>query len=64
MVECILEQGSSKRYRSAARNMRHSASVAGPVTGEGEIESHDAFVARLKREHGGKYSFWQLIETE
>ncbi|HET6521123.1 MAG TPA: hypothetical protein VFG47_15065 [Geminicoccaceae bacterium] len=42
--------------------MRHSASLAGRVADDGGIEGHDAFVARLKRERGRKYSFWQQLE--
>jgi hypothetical protein len=34
------------------------------VTEEGGVEGHDALVARLKREHGRKYSFWELLEGE
>jgi hypothetical protein len=34
------------------------------VAEEGGIESHDTFVARLKREHGRNYSFRQLLERE
>jgi hypothetical protein len=54
-AESLLERGSSKQYGYAARDVRHSASLAGRVADEGGIEGHEAFVARLKREHGRKY---------
>jgi hypothetical protein len=62
MVESILARGSSKQYGYAARDVRHSASLAGRVADGGGIEGHDAFVARLKRAHGRKHSFWQRLE--
>jgi hypothetical protein len=61
-AESLLERGSSKQYGYAARDVRHSASLAGRVADEGGIEGHEACVARLKREHGRKYSFWQMLE--
>ena len=59
-----LKRGSRKQYGYAARDVRHSASLAGRVADGGGIEGHDAFVARLKREHGRKYRFWELLEGE
>jgi hypothetical protein len=64
MAESILARGSSKQYGYAARDVQNSASLAGRVADDGGIEGHEAFVARLKREHGRKYSFWQLLEGE
>jgi uncharacterized Zn finger protein len=64
MAESILERASSKQYGYAARDVRNAAALAGRIADEAGIESHDAFVARLKREHGRKYSFWQLLEGE
>ncbi len=64
MVESILERGSSRHYGYTARDVRKSTSLAGRVANDGGIEDHDAFVARLQREHGRKYSFWQLLQEE
>jgi hypothetical protein len=57
MPESILARGSSRRCSYAARNLRHSASLAGPVADDGGTEGHDAFVAPLRRGRSRKYSF-------
>ena len=56
--------GPSRHCGYAAGDLHNSASLAGRVDDEDGIEGHYAFVARLKREHGRKYSFWQLLEGE
>ena len=63
-MESILSRDSGKPYGYGARAVRHSASLAGGIADEPGIENHDAFVARLKREHGRTYSYWQLVEEE
>ena len=50
-------------FRYAARDVCNSASLAGRVADDGGIEGHEAFLARLQREHGRKYSFWQLLDA-
>ena len=60
----IMRRGSSKQSGYAARDVRHSASLADRAAGEGGIEGHEALVARLKRRHGRKYGFWQLLDTQ
>ncbi len=57
MVKSIPEPGSSRGYGYAARDVLDAGGLAGRVADEGGIESHDAFVVRLKREHGRKYGF-------
>jgi hypothetical protein len=56
------KRGGGNRYRYAARDVRNSASLAGRVADGGGIEGNDAFMARLKRAHGRKHSFWQRLE--
>ena len=62
-VESILKRGSGKQYGYTARDMQDLASLAGRVSDDDGIEGHDAFVARLQREHGRKYSFWELLKA-
>ncbi len=40
------------------------AVAAEQLADDGAGESRDAFVARLKREHGRNYSFCQLLQEE
>ncbi len=63
MAEGILARGSSRQYGDAAGDVDHSATLAGRVADDGGIEGDKAFVARLQREHGRKYSFWQLLDA-
>jgi uncharacterized Zn finger protein len=64
MVESVLERGSSKQYRYAARDLQSCARLAPRLPVPGSIESHAIFVARLQKAHGRKYGFWGLIEQK
>jgi Family of unknown function (DUF6880) len=59
-----LKRGGSNRYGYAARDARHAASLSVRVADDGGIAGHDALVARLQREHGRKYSSWQMLGEE
>lgn len=62
MVEDILQRASAKQYRYAVRDLWNCESLAGRLAAAEGIESHDAFIARLKREHGRKWRFWELAK--
>jgi hypothetical protein len=61
MIDFALTKGRSSRYRHAARHLMECASLAGSIPDYGAFETHDAYVARLKAEHGRKSGFWSLI---
>ena len=61
MIESILSRGWSKYYKRAARCMLDCAGLSSRITDYGVHESHEAFEARLRRDHGRKESFWSLL---
>lgn len=64
LVESVLERGSSRQYRYAARDFVCSARLAPRLPAAGAVESHDAFVAKLQKAHGRKYGFWELLKPK
>ena len=62
MVDFSLRNNRSGRYRHAARHLLECSSLASAIEDFGRFEPHDAYEARLRREHGRKSSFWNLID--
>ena len=60
MIESALGSGRSSRYRRAARHLLDCSALSSNVGDFGELETHEAFETRLRREHGRKESFWSL----
>jgi hypothetical protein len=60
MIDFSLAQGRSSRYGHAARHLLECASLASTMQDFGTFETHDAYVSRLRGEHGRKTSFWSL----
>lgn len=60
MIDFTLTRSRAKRYRYAAEHMVTCARLARDISDFGEFEMHDAYVARLKEEHGRKFGFWSL----
>lgn len=60
MIDFSLTQSRSSRYRHAARHLMTCASLASSIGDFGVNETHEAYAARLKAEHGRKSSFWGL----
>jgi len=58
MIDFSLTQSRSSRYGHAARHLRDCAGLASAIADYGSFETHDAYVARLRREHGRKTGFW------
>jgi hypothetical protein len=56
-------KASSKRYGYAAEHLATCAELAGRIEDFGELETQDAYLARLKTQHGRKYGFWSLTEA-
>ena len=61
LIDFALIHSRSSRYRHAARHVAECASLASAVLDWGAVEPHQAYVARLKAEHGRKSTFWSLV---
>ena len=61
MIEDTLEGAKSTRYKHAARHLLECASLAPGIQGFATFETHEAFVARLRAEHGRKSGFWGQV---
>jgi hypothetical protein len=60
MIEFTLDHARSGRYKHAARHLLECASLAANVAEFRRHETHEAFVARIRSNHGKKTSFWSL----
>lgn len=61
MIAFTLTKARSSRYRHAARHLMECESLAATIKEFGAFETHAAYLARLKAEHGRKSGFWSLI---
>jgi hypothetical protein len=61
MIAFTLTEARSSRYRHAARHFMECESIAAAIKEFGAFETHAAYAARLKAEHGRKSGFWSLI---
>ena len=61
MIDFAVSKGRHKRYRHAARHLATCAELAPRIDDFGAFETHDAYVARLKGQHGRKSGFWSLV---
>jgi hypothetical protein len=61
MIESILGCARANQYGYAVRDVRNCKILAGQLPKDSEITGHDAFMARLRKEHGRKSRFWNLI---
>lgn len=62
MIDFTLESARSSRYKHAARHLAECGALAPHVDDHGNAESHDAYVARLKYQHGKKQGFWKYLD--
>ena len=60
MVASILDRASANQYGYAIRYLKESESLSPDA---GRIEGHDAFIQRLRRDHGRKWKFWGLYDA-
>jgi hypothetical protein len=63
MIDFSLKNGRATRYRHAARHLSACASISPAIPHFGAFETHDAYVTRLKVEHGRKSAFWDLANS-
>lgn len=61
LAEDVLQRAASRYYQYAARDVLASAALAPLAPNEDGLESHAAFMARLRREHPRKAAFWSLL---
>ena len=61
MIDFTLAKARSSRYRHAARHFMECASLASSMPDLGRFETHGAYAARLKAEHGRKRRILGLI---
>lgn len=61
MIAFTLTKARSSRYRHAARHFMECEILATVIKEFGAFETHTAYAARLKAEHGRKSGFWSLI---
>ncbi len=62
LAEDVLQRAAARQYQYAVRDVRAAASLTSFILGE-TIETHEAFVARLRREHPRKSGFWTLLQS-
>lgn len=58
MIDFTLTRARSSRYGHAARHLRECEGLAAAIADYGAFETHEAYVGRLRREHGRKAAFW------
>ena len=61
MVDFTLSRRRSTRYKHAARHLLECSSLSSGIQNFGTYETHEAYEARLRREHNRKQSFWNLV---
>ncbi len=61
LAEDVLQRASSRQYQYAARDVRSCEGLVPFVPNEAGLETHDAFMDRLRREHPRKSGFWSLL---
>jgi hypothetical protein len=62
VIDFSLRNGRSTRYRHAARHLLDCSGLSSAIEDFGSFEPHDAYEARLRREHARKSSFWSSVD--
>jgi len=62
LIDHTLGRGKSTRYWYAARDLSKCSSLAPGISDFHTHETHAAYEQRLRRDHGRKRSFWNLID--
>lgn len=62
MIDFTLSKARSSRYGHAAQQLATCADLAGAVEDFAAFPTHEAYVARLKGEHGRKSGFWSQVK--
>lgn len=62
LIDDILERARSNAYGHAARDLAKLATLAAEIEPGSLTPDHAAYLAGLRKAHGRKYGFWQLVE--
>lgn len=62
MIIDTLEGAKSKRYKHAARHLAECRASDFSIKEYGYIMSHEAFLQKIKQDHGRKTSFWNAVD--
>jgi len=61
MIDFTLGHSRSARYKYAAQHLLECKTLHRNIVDYGILVNHDIYVANLRRQHGKKQSFWDLI---
>lgn len=61
MINYTLGQARASRYGHAARHLAACAGYAPRIADFGRIADHDAYLGRLREDHGRKVGFWREV---
>ena len=61
MIEDTLKGAKSTRYKHAVRHLLECQSLAAGIRDFAGFETHEAFVSRLRTQHGRKSGFWGQV---
>jgi hypothetical protein len=61
MIDFSLAQARASRYGHAARHLQDCAGLAPTIADYDPFEPHEAYVNRLRRDHGRKTAFWSMV---
>ncbi|MGL4440052.1 MAG: DUF6880 family protein [Bosea sp. (in: a-proteobacteria)] len=62
MINFTLTKARASRYKHAARHLAECESLAATITSFAVHETHDTYLARIRREHERKNGFWVLVK--
>jgi hypothetical protein len=62
MAGDILRRAAASQYQYAARYARECEALCSRLGADAAVDSHEAFLQRLRRDHGRKYKFWHLLD--
>lgn len=62
MIDFTLNEARQKRYGHAFQHLATCADLSGRIEDFGAVEPHQAYVARLRAEHGKKTGFWSRMD--
>lgn len=63
MIDYTLGQARASRYGHAARHLAACARLARRIADFGEVADHDAYLRRLREDHGRKAGFWREVDS-
>jgi hypothetical protein len=62
LVSSVVDRAASKYYPYAVRDFHAAAKLADAIEGDASVPSHSEWHAELRRLHGRKIGFWNLVD--